>query len=180
MSVRARVAAGAAVALLTVAIAFAVSAGASSGEGADPSAWMRAIAGETVDGGRLSLADARGSVVVLNVWASWCAPCQKEQPVLERVWRAQRSKGVRFVGVDVRDARADALRFRSHFGVSYPSLIDRSADLADRLRVTGYPATLIIGRDGRVLSRRVGQIDETWLTTAIASAMASGEQGGTQ
>ncbi len=73
--------------------------------------------------GSLSLAGYRGNLVVLNFWASWCRPCRQEAPVLERLWTAYRGLGVRFVGIDHRDDRRDALAFQREFGHHLPERI---------------------------------------------------------
>jgi len=65
------------------------------------------------DGSAWSSTSARGSLLVVNFWASWCGPCRAEQPALSRVARAYRSRGVRFIGVNVRESRGAARRTRS-------------------------------------------------------------------
>ncbi|MFM7147588.1 MAG: TlpA disulfide reductase family protein, partial [Actinomycetales bacterium] len=67
------------------------------------------ISGPLLGGGSLDLSQFAGQVIVLNVWASWCAPCRAEAPVLERLWQEQAGQGVQFVGLDTRDSTAAAL-----------------------------------------------------------------------
>ncbi len=81
-------------------------------------------AGPLLSGGELSTADLRGSVVVLNVWASWCAPCRAESPDLQAVWDATRDGGVQFVGINTRDSEAAAAAFVGNYGLTYPHLLD--------------------------------------------------------
>src|SRR4051812_20998247 len=69
------------------------------------------IQGTTVDGRPLKLADYKGKVIVVNFWASWCAPCRAEAPTLQKVYDETKASGVQFVGVDVKDARDNALAF---------------------------------------------------------------------
>src|SRR5918999_6551633 len=110
----------------------------------------------TLSGGRLSSADLRGSPVVLNFFASWCAPCRQEAPLLERTWRAYRDSGVRFVGVDLRDTEGDARRFVREFGISYPIVRDEEQTLARALDVYGLPQTFFIDERWRLSTSTEG------------------------
>jgi cytochrome c biogenesis protein CcmG/thiol:disulfide interchange protein DsbE len=73
---------------------------------------------------KVSLADYRGKAVVLNFWASWCAPCKDEAPTLDAAWQRWRDKDVVVVGVDIQDFGTDAQRFVDRYDLSYPVLRD--------------------------------------------------------
>jgi cytochrome c biogenesis protein CcmG, thiol:disulfide interchange protein DsbE len=119
-------------------------------------------------GGRGSLADQRGNVVVLNFWASWCVPCRKESPLLER-WHARISRrGGTVLGVDVLDVSSDARRFAREFGLSYPMLRDKDGDTLDAFGVIAYPETFVIDRSGRIAASRRGPVDERFLRRQVA------------
>lgn len=135
------------------------------------------LSGADMHGGPLALSDYRGEIVVVNLWASWCGPCRREQPVFERLWREYKTRGVQFLGLNVRDQKAAALAFLDEFGVTYPSFFDRDSQLVFRLGSKVLPETFIIDGSGRIFFRFTGTVDEPLLRTAIDAALLPG--GGT-
>ncbi len=135
------------------------------------------LAGPTLEGGEFRLRDHLGEVVVLNVWASWCAPCRAEAPVLEDVWREVQDDGVQFVGLDTRDTEAAALAFLEAYGVTYPNVIDADGRLqllfSDTLPPQAIPSTLVVDREGRVAGRIIGRVTEATLTALIEDVAKS-------
>jgi cytochrome c biogenesis protein CcmG/thiol:disulfide interchange protein DsbE len=113
--------------------------------------------------GERSLADYRGKVVVLNVWASWCDPCREEIPLLERTQRRIAGQGATVLGVDTQDASPDALAFLRDRGVTFPSVRDRDRAYGREFGVTGYPETFLIDRRGRVAALRRFPVTQSWL-----------------
>jgi peroxiredoxin len=123
------------------------------------------VTGELLDGSRFDLASLHGSVVVLNWWGSWCAPCRIEAKDLVAAFEATKSLGVAFLGVNIRDGRDAAVSFATDFKISYPSLFDPAGRVALAFRdVTPnvIPATVIMDRSGRVAAafRKVVTRDE--------------------
>jgi cytochrome c biogenesis protein CcmG/thiol:disulfide interchange protein DsbE len=108
--------------------------------------------------GELELASLRGKAVVLNFWASWCAPCREETPLLQEGWQRWQDKGVVFVGVNVKDFRGDARSFMRRFGVSYPTVYDGKGSTVGRYGVTGFPETYFVNARGRVVYRISGEV----------------------
>src|SRR3954447_23261096 len=109
--------------------------------------------------GRGSLAEMRGKVVVLNFWASWCVPCRKESPLLERWHRRLSRSGGAVLGVDVLDVSSDAQGFVRKFGLTYPMLRDRDGQTIKDLGVAAYPETIVLDRRGRIAATRRGPVD---------------------
>jgi len=128
------------------------------------------IIGTTLEGEQFSLASLRGKPTVLNVWASWCAPCRAEAPILEKVWKERESE-VNFIGLDTRDSDTAALSFIRKFGITYPNVIDRDGALqlqfSDTLPPQAIPSTIVIDAQGRVAARALGKVSESTLLGMI-------------
>jgi cytochrome c biogenesis protein CcmG/thiol:disulfide interchange protein DsbE len=125
--------------------------------------------------GKLTLSSLRGQGVVLNVWASWCAPCKEEAPFLEQLWRANRGRGLVVVGLDAKDFRKDARRFMRRFELTFPIVYDGPGDTIGGYGVTGFPETFVLDREGRVVQAFVGAVnsdkDRARLQAAVNSAL---------
>lgn len=111
--------------------------------------------------GELSLADLRGEVVLLNGWATWCAPCREEMPLLEQLQQEYGADGLRVVGVSIDrgDADAKVKEFVDNVGVTFTILRDPRNTFSRTFRTSGVPETLLIGRDGELVSRWKGPLD---------------------
>lgn len=124
----------------------------------------------------LSTTDYPGKVLVLNVWGSWCAPCRKEAPALQRA--SERTGDIaQFIGINTKDYDpAPAEAFVRAFGVTYPSIYDPKGEvlvqLSGQLPPTAIPSTLVIDRNGKVAVRVVGEITEITLVDIITDIAA--------
>lgn len=106
------------------------------------------LQGEAVVGSDVDTASMDWSVLVVNVWANWCAPCRREQPVLQQVQAAYADRGVELVGVNYRDERAAAERWIEDFDVTYPSLYDPDGRSAASLGFPFVPDTYVVDASG--------------------------------
>ena len=131
------------------------------------------LAGETLTGTKISPEDYAGRVLVVNLWATWCGPCEREQPVLAEAARDQGPEGAYFLGIDERDDPAAALEWLDRHDVPYPSLADPSGYLAYRLGAPFLPVTVIIDADGRLRFRVVGEVDRATIDRLIAEVAGS-------
>ena len=141
-----------------------------------------AVAGTTLDGARVSLADFRGQVVVVNVWGSWCSPCRAEAPMLADAARELTSQGVAFVGIDSRDpSKAAARAFVRRFDVPYPSIYDQGGKTLLAFRGTlspnSVPSTVVLDPQGRVASSVLGAITRTTLEDLVEDASTPAASG---
>ena len=133
------------------------------------------LSGTTLDGERLDVADYRGKVVVLNFWASWCPPCRAEAPNLIEVAEQTEADGVQFIGVNVKNAKDEALAFERKQGVPYPSLHDQPGVLLTRFRKLVPqvpPTTLLLDREGRIAGRFIGGVTTRELLIPVQALAA--------
>jgi cytochrome c biogenesis protein CcmG/thiol:disulfide interchange protein DsbE len=120
-----------------------------------------------LDGSELALADLQGQVVVLNFWASWCAPCRREASALQRVWEAFQDQGVVFVGVTYQDATDASLAFMDEYGITYANGEDEMGRISSAYGVTAVPETYVIDREGRLAWSQIGEVRAEVLTRQL-------------
>lgn len=117
--------------------------------------------GKTLEGEYVALADYEGKVVLLNVWATWCAPCRKELPELVALHQRHGADGFTVLGVSVDrpGARGRLQAMVRQFGLTYPIVHDPDGSGLAAFTIHGYPTSFLIGKDGTVLWRRDGLIE---------------------
>ncbi|MBC7898085.1 MAG: TlpA family protein disulfide reductase [Cytophagaceae bacterium] len=139
---------------------------------AAPSYRATLLSGDTVTTDEL-----KGKVVLLNVWATWCAPCREEIPYLQTLFEARRGDGLQIVGVSI-DARGsdDAIAsFVKEFGMTYPIWRDPDERVQSLYMALGVPASYLIDRDGVLRWRHLGTVraTDTSFTGALERALAA-------
>jgi len=129
-----------------------------------------AISGMTLSGATYTY--SRNTVAVVNVWASWCAPCRAEAPTLAAL--ANKYSDISFIGILTRDNPATAEAFQRRFKLPYPTLIDDSILIGFKgtLPANAIPSTVILDKTGRVAARISGAITVASLTDLIEKVMA--------
>lgn len=134
----------------------------------------------TVDGSNRvrTLADYKGKVVVLNVWATWCKPCIYEMPSFERLHRQIADSNLKVVAVSIDDVvGADSVyRFARGLGVTFDILLDSTHAIDRAYQVTGYPETFVIARDGTIRKKYIGPLD--WSSPANVALVRNLLAGG--
>ena len=110
-----------------------------------------ALSGATLSGEAMDLAALRGQVVLVDFWASWCAPCRRELPELDALYRRHRAAGLVVIGVNIDEQRADAEAFlRDQVQVSFPVIHDGAQQLAGAWSPPKMPTLYVVDRAGRV------------------------------
>jgi cytochrome c biogenesis protein CcmG/thiol:disulfide interchange protein DsbE len=130
-----------------------------------------ALAGSTLAGARLSLTDLRGKPTFLNFWQSYCGPCQDEARQLTSFTSTLAGRA-NFVGVDVQDTRGPALAFVHKYDWGYPQLPVSDIELVERFGVIGFPTTLVLDRQGKVVDKIVGPTTARALSLKLAAVDA--------
>jgi cytochrome c biogenesis protein CcmG/thiol:disulfide interchange protein DsbE len=120
--------------------------------------------------GRLEFASLRGKAVIVNFWASWCYPCNKEAPALERAWQGHDGKVV-VLGIDVNDFAGDARKFLRQHGVTYPIVHDNKNVTEPKYGVDKLPETFFVDPHGRVVGHVAGQVSDFDLRAGIERAL---------
>jgi thiol-disulfide isomerase/thioredoxin len=110
----------------------------------------------TVDARLVSLAKLRGNVVIVNFWASWCAECRPEMPILERLHRESVGRGLAVVGINARENAQAVKRYARELDLTFPLVLDAAGTINTLYGVVGLPTTFLIARDGRAIAFAVG------------------------
>ena len=105
---------------------------------------------------------SRGTPLVVNFWATWCEPCEREMPLLAAAAREHRTE-IQFVGIDILDAREPAQEFLARYEVPYPNLFDASGETRDAVGSLGQPVTVFWDADGSIVAKVDGEISEAEL-----------------
>ncbi len=126
---------------------------------------------ETMNGSTLHLSSFRGSVIVLNFWATWCAPCRVEIPAFITMQREM--DGVQFIGISLDEEGFEAVRpYAEEMGITYPLVIGDDSLAATFGGVVGLPTSYVLDRKGRIRQRFVGVVHEDTLRSALTDLLA--------
>jgi peroxiredoxin len=130
---------------------------------------------ESPDGGALRFSDLRGSPVLVNFWASWCAPCREEMPDIVRAYDAREPDGLVVVAVNLQENAGQIREFADEYGMRFPIVIDRSGEVAETWRVggpiEGIPSSYFIDSRGVVRARVFGPMDADRIAEELAKVM---------
>jgi len=135
------------------------------------------LSGETLDGSTWDSADHRGSVVLVNLWASWCGPCAKEAPHLVEIHEETKGEDVEFVGIDYREYSVETGRAQAEtWGSTWPSIYDKSGTTSVDMqgKMSAQPSTAILDREGRIAAVVLGATTSSTLRGLIEDALAEG------
>ena len=134
---------------------------------------------ETANGETIQLSELRGKPVVMNVWASWCAPCRAEMPALQRVYQAYQAQGLEILGVNstAQDERQSAQDFAAEQGLTFPILFDTAGEATQLYAVRALPTTYFIDAQG-IIQEVVagGPMSEALLRIRVEKLIEAGLQ----
>jgi peroxiredoxin len=120
-----------------------------------------------LDGAPASLNDYRGRVVLLNLWASWCVPCQQEMPDLQRLYSENARRGLVVLGVDQGESAQAAASFARSHGVTFPVLLDEEQRYGRAYAAIGLPTTVVIDRSFRIVRGIDGALTYAQMLQAV-------------
>jgi thiol-disulfide isomerase/thioredoxin len=128
-----------------------------------------------LDGKPLNIANEKGNVVFLNVWATWCGPCRFETPELQALQNQYAASGLKVIGVSVDEGDTAAVKtFVAEQKITYAIAVDPEGRIANIVQTTVLPTSLLIDRNGKIVWRQIGAImpNDTKLKTAVEKAVA--------
>lgn len=121
----------------------------------------------TSNGASIGSGGFGGDLLLINFWATWCAPCIQEMPSLQQFHQAYANRGVVVLGVNVDRNEQTYRQFLQRSGISFPNTFDPKAELSSRFGTYKFPETYLINREGRVLEKFIGP--ETWTSPEVVA-----------
>ena len=119
-----------------------------------------------LDGKMRRLADYKGQVVLLNIWATWCAPCVAEMPSMEKLYQALKDEGFELLAVSVDESGAEAVApFMKKHKLGFPVLLNPKGDIKSLYQLTGIPESFIIDQNGIIVEKVIGPRD--WAASGV-------------
>ena len=115
---------------------------------------------EDQDGNFLKMSDFKGKVVIVNFWATWCPPCRKEMPSMQRAWEKLKQEGIVMLAINVGEDSDQIFAFTAEYPVEFPLLMDRDSSVVRQWKVRGLPTTYIINPAGKIVYQAIG--DREW------------------
>ncbi len=120
------------------------------------------------DGTKTQLSDWQGQPVVLNFWATWCAPCREEMPEFVAAYDRYQGDGLVVVGINAQESASQAAEFMGEFDMAFPVALDVRGDVQQLYNVRGLPTTVFIDREGRIVERWAGLLRASALEELLA------------
>ncbi len=127
----------------------------------------------TLTGDTLRLADLRGETVLINFWATWCEPCKAEMPDLQAVYEAYQARGLRVLGVNLGEDKAQVAAWVKQLGLTFDIVMDDGQKIAALYQLRGQPSSYLVAPDGVIMQIYYGPTTRSNLEAAIAPLLAS-------
>lgn len=120
-----------------------------------------------LDGEKVSLSDYRGKAVMVNFWGSWCEPCAREMPAIQRQYEKWKDHGLVVLGLNLDESKVTVQSFVKQTNVTFPVLLDKELRMRDRYAVKNYPTTFFIDPNGKIVKIAVLEMDDTFIEQTI-------------
>ena len=121
-----------------------------------------------LNGQKVSLADHRGRVVLVNIWATWCTPCREEMPSMQKLYERFKGENFEIFAVSIDSTGRETVGpFMRKMNLTFPALLDTSANIMLLYGITGVPESFIIDKEGILVEKIIGPLD--WSTPAVFS-----------
>lgn len=138
------------------------------GHGLNPGDLAPNFALQGGDGAARQLVDYRGKPVVLNFWATWCAPCRQEMPELVAAYQEHQDKELVVLGINAQESGEQARKFVDQYQMTFPVVLDSRGEIQQLYQVRGLPTTVFIDRQGRIAARHAGLLTSQVLDRYLA------------
>jgi len=115
---------------------------------------------KSLDGESVQLSDFEGKGVFLNFWGTWCEPCKREMPYMERQYQYYKEQGVEIIAINVAESNLAVENFVNQHGLSFPVVLDKNMEVLNAYGVDPLPTTFLINPDGEVIDIITGQMTE--------------------
>lgn len=113
-----------------------------------------------IDGNKYRLSDYKGEGVMLNFWGTWCEPCKREMPAMDRQYKIYKDQGVNLLTINIAQSEFEVENFLNNLGVDFPTVIDKTKDVRDAYNIINLPASIFVTPDGKVLKIKEGEMSE--------------------
>lgn len=123
-----------------------------------------------IDGSLVRLSDLRGKVVWINFWATWCQPCRKELPDIQKLYDELRADGLEVLALDWKDPAEEARAYFDQAGLTLPMLLDHDGSVYDQYRLQGLPDSFFIDREGNLAALHFGYLTEKKMRERLETA----------
>ncbi len=115
---------------------------------------------EDQDGNFLKISDYKGKVVIVNFWATWCPPCRKEMPSMQRAWEILQKEDIVMLAINVGEDSDQIFSFTAEYPVEFPLIMDKDSSVVNQWKVRGLPTTYIVNPAGKIVYQAIG--DREW------------------
>jgi peroxiredoxin len=122
---------------------------------------------KSLDGGTVQMSELKGEFVVLNFWATWCVPCMKEMPELQKAHESFGDKNIKVIAINFGESEKKVHEFTRDFGLSFPVLLDRRGNTSAKYRVLNLPVTYFISPDGIIRDAIHGSVTQEVIESKI-------------